>query len=82
MPCLPEYTNRILLHTKEDKLTKLNQTKTWLNTLRRREPERRDEVIKKMNVVDGMIVKTVTESGVLVNKIARGCQDCTRQTQY
>ena len=70
MPCLPECTNRILLLTKEDKLTKLNQTKTWLNTLRCQETERRDKVIKKMNVVDDMIVKTVIESGVLVNKIA------------
>ena len=82
MPCLPDCTNRILLLTKEDKLTKLNQTKTWLNELCRREPERREEVIKKMNIVDGMIVKTVAESGILVNKIARGCQECTRQTYY
>ncbi len=82
MLCLPDCGSRILLLAKEDKLAKLNQKKTWLNELCRQEPERREEVIKKMNIVDDMIVKTVAESGVLVNKIAWGCQDYTRQTYY
>ena len=82
MPCLPDCKNRVLLLSKEDRLTKLNQTKTWLNELCRQEPERREEVTKKMSIVDGMVVKTVTESGILVNKISQGCHDCTEQTQH
>ena len=76
MPCTLDCNNRLLLFSKEEKLTKLNQTKVWLNDLCHSEPGRREEVIQKMNIVDNMIVKSVAEAGFLVNQIARGCQDC------
>ena len=78
MGCQINCTNRTLLLKKEEKLTKLNQTKTWLKELDRQEPWRRAEVIKKTEVVDNMIVKSMAESGLLVNKIARGCRTCSR----
>ena len=80
MSCKLSCINRTLLHNCEEKLAKLNQTKTWLKELNHQEPWRRAEVIKKTEVVDNMIVKTMAESGLLVNKIARGCQTCSRST--
>ena len=77
MPCTIDCNSRRLLFSIEQKLTKLNQTKTWLEDLCYNEPHRREEVIQKTNVVDNMIVKSVAEAGVLVNQIARGCQDCS-----
>ncbi len=78
MPCTLDCNNRILLLSKEEKLSKLNQTKKWLNDQCRNEPGRREEVVTKMSVVDNMIVTTVAEAGVLVNQISMGCQDCNR----
>ena len=77
MPSTLNCNNRRLLLSIEEKLTKLNQTKIWLEDLCFNEPHRREEVIQKTNVVDNMIVKSVAEAGVLVNQIARGCQDCS-----
>ena len=78
MSCQQSCNNRTLLLEEEEKLAKLNQTKSWLKELVRQEPWRRTEVIKKTEIVDTMIVKTMAESGLLVNKIARGCQVCSR----
>ena len=80
MSCQQSCNNRTLLLKKEEKLAKLNQTKTWLKELVRQEPWRRTEVIDKTEVVDNMIAKTMAESGLLVNMIARGCQICSRFT--
>ncbi len=79
MACQFNCINRTLLLKKEEKLAKLNQTKTWLKELDHQEPWRRAEVIKKTEIVDGMIATTIAESGLLVNTIARGCQVCSRQ---
>jgi len=76
--CQQSCNNRILLLEKEEKLAKQNQIKTWLKELVRQEPGRKIEVMKKTEIVDQMIVKTMSESGLLVNKIARGCQVCSR----
>ena len=81
MSCQPTCNNRTLLLKKEEKLAKLNQTKTWLKELVRQEPWRKTEVIKKMEIVDSMIANAMAESGLLVNKIARGCQVCSRLTK-
>ena len=81
MSCQLNCNNRTLLLKKEEKLAKLNQTKTWLKELVHQEPWRRAEVIKKAEVVDGMIATTIAESGLLVNKIARGCHVCSRHTE-
>ena len=78
MSCLPSCINRTNLIKQEEKLAKLNQTKAWLKELVRQEPRRRTEVVKKTEIVDNMIVKAMAESGLLVNKIARGCQVCSR----
>ena len=80
MSCLQTCKNRTLLLAGEEKLAKLNQTKSWLKELVRQEPQRRTEVIKKTEIVNTMIITTMAESGLLVNKIARGCQVCSRLT--
>ena len=78
MSCLQTCKNRTLLLAEEEKLAKLNQTKSWLKELVRQEPQRRTEVIKKTEIVNTMIITTMAESGLLVNKISRGCQVCSR----
>ena len=76
MPCKPKCDTRVLLVAKEGTLTNLNQTKEWLSRLGRSEPNRRQEVEIKQRVVDNMIIKSLTEAGILINRIARGCNDC------
>ena len=76
MPCKQKCDNRVLLLAKEGTLTNLNKTKEWLNRLGHSEPNRRQEVEIKQRVVDDMIVKSLAEAGILMNKIARGCNDC------
>ena len=80
MSCQPSCINRTHLIKQEEKLAKLNQTKAWLKELVRQEPRRRTEVVKKTEIVDNMIAKAMAESGLLVNKIARGCHVCSRRT--
>ena len=81
MPCKPECDTIVLLLAKKGTLTNLNQTKEWLNHLGRSEPNRRQKVETKKRVVDNMIIKSLTEAGILINQIARGlCRPKNKQT--
>ena len=51
MPCRADCDLRQLLLAKEDKISKLQQTKRWVDDLGRQEPHRRDEIRAKQEVV-------------------------------
>ena len=76
MACKPSCQKRTLLLHKENKLSKLNQTKEWLKDLHRQEPWNRELNAEKAAFVDGLIATTVAEAGLLVNEIARACALC------
>ena len=76
MACTTNCQKRIILLDKENKLSKLNQTKEWLKQLDLQEPWRRQQNAEKTAFVDGLIATTVAEAGLLVNDIARGCALC------
>ena len=76
MPCKPNCVQRLLLTVKEEKIAKLRKILEWVNELGRREPFREVEVIAKIRVVDNQIIKIMAESGLLVNKLSRGCRLC------
>ena len=76
MPCKINCEQRQLLIVKEEKLAKLDQVLKWVNDLGNQEPHRNEEVKAKLGVVNSEIVKTMSEAGLLVNKLARGCRLC------
>ena len=76
MPCKADCEQRQLLLVKEDKIAKLQQVMKWVNDLGNQEPHRHEEVKTKLGVVNSEIVKTMSEAGLLVNKLARGCRLC------
>ena len=76
MACTANCQKRIILLNKENKLSKLNQTKEWLKELDLQEPWKREQNAEKAAFVDGLIATTVAEAGLLVNDIARGCALC------
>jgi len=78
MPCKPNCEQRLLLTVKEEKIAKLRKILEWVNELGRQEPLRKEEVIAKVRVVDNQIIKIMAESGLLVNKLSRGCRLCNR----
>ena len=50
----------------------------WVNDLGRQEPLRKEEIRAKIEVVNNKIIKIMAESGLLVNKLSRGCRLCNR----
>ena len=70
---------RLLLLAKEDKISKLQQSKRWIDVLGRQEPHRCDEVRAKQEIVTNKLVQTLAEAGFLVNKLANGCVICNEQ---
>ena len=79
MPCRADCNLRQLLLAKEDKISKLQQTKRWVDDLGRQEPHRHDEIRAKQEIVINKLVQTLAEAGVLVNKLASGCSTCNEQ---
>ena len=79
MPCQADCNLRQDLLAKEVRIAKLQQTKRWVDDLGRQEPHRQEEVKTKQDVVIAKLVQTLTEAGVLVNKLAGGCYSCNNQ---
>ena len=79
MPCRADCDLRLLLLAKEDKISKLQQTKRWVDDLGCQEPHRCDKVRVKQEVVTNKLVQTLAEAGVLVNQQANGCVICNEQ---
>ena len=78
MPCKPNCEQRLLLIVKEEKIVKLRKVMEWVNDLGRQEPLRKEEIRAKIEVVNNKIIKIMAESGLLVNKLSRGCRLCNR----
>ena len=76
MPCQANCDLRHLLLAKEEKISRLQQVKRWVDTLYHQEPHRRDEIIAKKSVVTNQIVQALAETGVLVHRLANGCDIC------
>ena len=79
MPCRADCDLRQLLLAKEDKISKLQQTKRWVDDLGRQEPHRREEIRGKQEVVTNKLVQALAEAGFLVNQLASGCAICNAQ---
>ncbi len=52
MPCKEACDVRLLLLVKENRLSKLYQTKKWIDELGQLEPERGEEILIKLNIVN------------------------------
>ena len=76
MPCKANCDLRQLLIAKEDKISKLQQVKWWVEALHRQEPHREDEIAAKQPFVTNQIVQALAEAGVLVHKLANDCAIC------
>ena len=79
MPCYANCDLRDLLLAKEEKISRLQQVKRWVDALYRQEPHRRNEIIAKKSVVSNQIVQALAEAGVLVHRLANGCDICNAQ---
>ena len=79
MPCQANCDLRHLLLAKEEKISRLQQVKRWVDNLYRQEPHRHDEIVAKKSVVTNQIVQALAEAGVLVHKLANGCDICNAQ---
>ena len=75
-PCRADCIKRRELLDAEDRISRLQQVKRWVNDLERQEPQRRQECQEKEQVVLTKLVQTLAEAGVLVNKLAAGCRRC------
>ena len=76
MPCQANCDLKDLLLAKEVKISRLQQVKQWIDALYRQEPHRHDEIIAKKLVVTNQIVQALAEAGVLVHRLANGCDIC------
>ena len=61
MPCANTCDTRRLLLAKESRLSKLHQTKNWIEELGRLEPQRGEEIGIKLKVVNDKILETKTD---------------------
>mgnify|MGYP000476721355 CR=1 FL=1 len=78
MTCKSNCEQRQLLLIKEEKIAKLRKVMEWVNDLGIQEPFRKEEIKAKLEVVNTKIIKTMAESGLIVNKLSRGCRLCNR----
>ena len=76
MPCKTNCDLRVLLLAKEEKNSRLQQVKPWVDSLYQQEPHRREETIAKKKVISNMTVQALAEAGVLVHRLANGCEIC------
>ena len=74
MPCYANCDLRVLLLTKEEKISRLQQVKRWVDALYRQESHWRNEVIVKKSVVSNQIDQA--QAGELVYQLANGCNIC------
>ena len=76
---MPSYANcdlRDLLLAKEEKISRLQQVKRWVDALYCQEPHRRNEIIVKKSVVSNQIDQAQAKAGELVYRLASGCDIC------
>ena len=76
MPCKANCDLRVLLLAKEEKISRLQQVKRWVDSLYHQEPHRRDETTAKKNIISNQTVQALAEAGVLVHRLANGCEIC------
>ena len=76
MPCRANCDLRALLLAKEEKITRLQQVARWVNQLQQQEPHRLEETLAKKNVVQTQTVQALAEVGLLVHRLANGCNLC------
>ena len=76
MPCKANCDLRALLLAKEEKISRLQQVKRWVDSLYQQEPHRREETIAKKNIISNQTVQALAEAGVLVHRLANGCEIC------
>ena len=76
MPCKANCDLRVLLLAKEEKISRLQQVKRWVDSLYRQEPHRREETVAKKKVISNMTIQALAEAGVLVHRLANGCEIC------
>ena len=74
MPCYANWDLWVLLLAKEEKISRLQQVKRWVDALYRQEPHRWNEVIFKKSVVSNQIDQA--QAGELVYRLANGCNIC------
>ena len=78
MPCKTNCDLRALLLAKEEKISRLQQVKRWVDSLHQQEPHRREETVAKKKVITKMTVQALAEAGVLVHRLANGCELCNK----
>ena len=76
MPCRANCDLRALLLAKEEKISRLQQVARWVNLLQQQEPHRLEETLAKKNVVQTQTVQALAEVGLLVHRLANGCDLC------
>ena len=76
MPCYANCDLGDLLLAKEEKISRLQQVNCWVDALYRQEPHWRNKIIAKKLVVSNQIVQALAEAGVLVYRLANGCDIC------
>ena len=76
MPCRANCDLRALLLAKEEKISRLQQVKRWVDSLYQQEPHRREETIAKKNIVSNQTIQALAEVGLLVHRLANGCEIC------
>ena len=77
MPCYPNCDLRVLLLAKENKISRLQQVKHWVDALYHQEPHRRNEVTIKKSIVSNQIDQAQAQAGELVYQLANGCNICS-----
>ena len=76
MPCRANCDLRALLLAKEEKISRLQQVKRWVDSLYQQEPHRREETLAKKNIVSNQTIQALAEVGLLVHRLANGCELC------
>ena len=76
MPCRANCDLRALLLAKEEKISRLQQVKRWVDSLYQQEPHRREETIAKKNIISNQTIQALAEAGLLVHRLANGCKIC------
>ena len=76
MPCQINCDLRAILLAKEEKISKLQEVKRWVDSLYQQDPNQQELTVEKKKVITKMTIQTLAEAGVLVHRLARGCDIC------
>ena len=76
MPCKVNCNLQVLLLAKEEKISRLQQVSRWVDALYHQEPHQQVVTEAKKNIVSNDIVQALAEAGVLVHRLASGCNLC------